>query len=198
MARRRGRRRERRKGARTKRLAGELLGALAFSAAGLGLLCLVPTATLSCERTAHGLVPCRLEWHILFDLVRIRNASIAQLEDAEVASQRNETSERGTPGYHLKLYTAAGPLRASAPSYSMSPQGSWKQAESGRDRIRAFLADGYARKLRLVHEPRGTYRLMRWVASALLLLGLLYWIYLPATLHRWVELRSRPGPGGAS
>jgi len=160
---------------------------------GLGLLIRFPTAlaTLSCTRPPASpatCATCRLQWHVLFGWVPIRDTAVECLDKVEHVRQEASWDTVNNEYYRVMLSA-----RGEAAAYTMNPSGDRAPTLAAATQIQAFLADPSQPALRVVLSPTGGEKWLGWVGDALLILGLITVVSVPLQIGRsWIA----PGPHG--
>ena len=182
-----------------------LTGALII-AFGIGCqAAFAPTVVVSCPARTAAAPDCDLRWLVAFDKVTVRHTPLPSLQPVgeivdtspggRVSTRQGSRSEAVT----LYLNTTAGPVRTIMWGDHLSLQ------RELRDPLRSYFGDAHASAIdltmrpsrwvdpggtaddRLVRQPHP----MRLVASAIIGVGLLCWIWLPVQIVRFVAGRNR-------
>ena len=182
-----------------------LTGALII-AFGIGCqAAFAPTVVVSCPARTAAAPDCELRWLVAFDKVTVRHTALPSLqpvgEIVDTSPGSRVSNRQGTRSEAVTLYlnTAAGPVRTIMWGDHLSLQ------RELRDPLRSYFSDAHASAIELTMSPSrwvdpggtGDNRLerkphpMRLVASAIVGFGLLFWIWLPVQIVRFVGRRNR-------
>ena len=176
-------------------------------ASGIGCqAAFAPTVVVSCPARTAAAPDCDLRWLVAFDKVTVRHTPLPSLQPVgeivdtspggRVSTRQGSRSEAVT----LYLNTTAGAVRTIMWVDHLSLQ------RELRDPLRTYLGDAHASAIALTMrpsrwvDPGGTAdnRLvrrahpLRLVANAIVVVGLLCWIWLPVQIVRFVTRRNRP------
>ena len=173
----------------------------------VGIVCqaaFAPTVRVSCPARTSAAPDCDLRWLVAFDMVPVRHTPLPALQPVgEIVdtSPGGQLSRRGSRTEAMTLYlnTSAGPVRTIMWGDHLSLQ------RELRDPLRSYFGDAHASAIDLTMrpsrwvDPGGTAdnRLvrrphpMRLVAHAIVGVGLLFWIWLPVQIVRFVARRNR-------
>ena len=155
-----------------------------------------PTVRVSCPARTSAAPDCDLRWLVAFDLVPVRHTPLPSLQPVGEIVQTSPRSRRGE-AVTLYLNTAAGPVRTIMWGDHLSLQ------RDLRDPLRAYFADAHAPAIALTMwpsrwvDPGGTAdnRLerrahpVRLAAHGIVIVGLLFWIWLPVQVARFFVRR---------
>jgi hypothetical protein len=180
-----------------------LTGALII-ACGVGCQALfAPTVRVTCPARTSAAPDCDLHWLVAFDLIPIRHTPLPALqpvgEIVDTESGTRRSSRSNAEAVTLYLDTSAGQVRTIMWGDHLSLQ------RELRDPLQSYFSDPHASAIELTMwpsrwaDPGGTAdnRLerrphpMRLVASAIIVMGLLFWIWLPVQIVRVVAGRNR-------
>jgi hypothetical protein len=180
-----------------------LVGTLLI-ACGIGCqAAFAPTVRVTCPARTSTAPDCDLRWLVAFDLIPIRHTPLPALqpvgEIVDPSPGTNRTSRSNAEAVTLYLNTSAGPVRTIMWGDHLSLQ------RELRDPLQRYFSDPHASAIDLTMwpsrwvDPGGTAdnRLdrrphpIRLLASALVVLGLLFWIWLPVQIVRLVTGGSR-------
>jgi hypothetical protein len=180
-----------------------LTGALII-ACGLGCqAAFAPTVRVTCPARTSTAPDCDLRWLVAFDLIPIRHTPLPALqpvgEIVDTSSGIRRTSRSNAEAVTLYLDTSAGPVRTIMWGDHLSLQ------RELRDPLRSYFSDPHAPAVELTMwpsrwvDPGGTAdnRLerrphpMRLVAYAIVVVGLLFWIFLPVQIVKLLAGRNR-------
>ena len=186
-------------------LSSFLTGALII-AFGMGCqAAFAPTVRVSCPARTTTTPDCDLRWLVAFDTVTVRHTPLPSLqpvgEIVDTSPDRRVSTRRGSTAEAVTLYlnTSAGPVRTIMWGDHLSLQ------RELRDPLQSYFADEHASAIDLTMwpsrwvDPGGTAdnRLerrahpMRLVANAIVVAGLLFWIWLPVQIVRFATRRNR-------
>ena len=157
-----------------------------------------PTVRVSCPARTSAAPDCDLRWLVAFDMMPIRHTPLPALQPVgEIVN----TAPGGRRGGATTVYqnTSAGRVRTIMWGDHLSLQ------RDLRDPLRSYFADAHASAIELTMwpswwvDPGGTAdnRLVRrphpirLVASAIIVVGLLFWIRLPVQIVMLVARRNR-------
>jgi hypothetical protein len=180
-----------------------LTGALII-ACGLGCqAAFAPTVRVTCPARTSTAPDCDLRWLAAFDLIPVRHTPLPALqpvgEIVGTSSGTRRSSRSNAEAVTLYLDTSAGPVRTIMWGDHLSLQ------RELRDPLQSYFADPHAPAIELTMwpsrwvDPGGTAdnRLerrshpMRLVSHAIVVVGLLFWIWLPVQVVRLLTGRNR-------
>ncbi|MCC7125578.1 MAG: hypothetical protein IT178_12075 [Acidobacteria bacterium] len=179
------------------------IGKTAFSgllliALGCGLEAIFPTVRVSCPARTASAPDCDLRSSIAFDQVTVRHAPLPALQPiGEIEFVRTPRGRGGTPTLYFD--TAAGRVSAIRWGDQLSLQ------KDLQEPLRAYLADPHAPAIAVTMRPthwvdpggNAANRLVRnthpgkLAANALIIGGLLFWMWLPVELVTSLARRAR-------
>ena len=156
-----------------------------------------PTVRVSCPARSSAAPDCDLRWLVAFDMLPIRHTPLPALQP--VGEIVTTASSRRGGATTLYLNTSAGPVRTIMWGDHLSLQ------RDLRDPLHSYFDDAHASAIELTMwpshwvDPGGTAdnRLVRWphpirlVANAIVGVGLLCWIWVPAQMVMFVARRNR-------
>lgn len=176
------------------RLWTEVVVGCALLGIGLVIGFVAAQATLSCQRSSSAprwcTVSCRLQWHVLFGSVPVRDTAIECLGAAEHV-RTETTGETSTNVYYRVMLSA----RDGTERYAMNTAGGHEPTFAATKRIQDFLAAPDQSSLRVVLVPAGRDRWLTWLGDGLLVLGLITVLAVPVQIVRsW----SNPAPADSS
>lgn len=181
-----------------------LTGALIIASAIGCQAAFAPTVMVSCPARTSAAPDCDLRWLVGFDKVTLRHTPLPALQSVgeivDTSPRRRTSTRRGTSAEAVTLYlnTTAGPVRTIMWGDHLSLQREF------RDPIRSYLADANAPATEFTMwpsrwvDPGGTAdnRLerrshpIRLVADAIVVVGLLFWLWLPVQIVMVLARRS--------
>jgi hypothetical protein len=185
--------------------AAALTGALII-AFGMGCqAAFAPTVRVTCPARTTAAPDCDLRWLVAFDMVTVRHTPLPSLqpvgEIVDTSPDRRTSTRRGSTAEAVTLYlnTTAGPVRTIMWGDHLSLQ------RELRDPLRSYFEDADASAIDLTMrpsrwvDPGGTAddRLerrahpMRLVANAIIVVGLMCWIWLPVQIVKFAARRNR-------
>ena len=146
-----------------------------------------------------------MRWLVAFDMIPVRHTPLPSLqpvgEIVDTSPNRRVSTRRGSTSEAVTLYlnTSAGPVRTIMWGDHLSLQRDLQEP------LRSYLDDAHASAIDLTMRPSrwvdpggtGDNRLerkshpIRLVANAIVLLGLLFWIWLPVQIVKFVGRRGR-------
>jgi len=156
-----------------------------------------PTVRVSCPARTSAAPDCDMRWLVAFDKVTIRHTPLPALQPgSEIVS--TAPSRKGG-AITMYLNTSAGPVRSIMWGDHLSLQ------HDLRDPLRAYFADPHAPAIELTMWPsnwvdpggNADYRFVRkphpirWIANAIVGVGLLFWIWLPVQIVMFVARGNR-------
>ena len=170
---------------RRRRLWTELVAGCVLLGFGLFIGFITSRATLSCQRPPSSpgscaTASCRLQWHVLFGAVPIRDTIIDCLERAEQVREEAR-GERGTNVYYRVMLGARG----RAEPYAMNASGEREPTLAVATEIRGFLAARDRPALRAVLAPAGFAAWMAVLGDVLLVLGIVTVLSVPFQIARF-------------
>ena len=150
-----------------------------------------PTVRVSCPARTSAAPDCDLRWLVAFDMVPIRHTPLPAMQP--VGEIVTTAPNRRGGATTLYLNTSAGPVRTIMWGDHLSLQ------RDLRDPLRSYFDDAHASAIELTMvpswwtDPGGSAdnRLVRrphpirWVANAIVGVGLLFWIWLPVQIVNW-------------
>ena len=156
-----------------------------------------PTVRVSCPARTSAAPDCDLRWLVAFDTVPVRHTPLPALQPVGEIVQTAPTRSGGATTLYLN--TAAGPVRTIMWGDHLSLQ------RDLRDPLRTYFGDAHAPAIDLTMwpsrwvDPGGTAdnRLerrshpMRLAAHAIVIVGLLFWIWLPVQIAVFAARRMR-------
>ena len=181
-----------------------LTGALII-AFGIGCqAAFAPTVRVTCPARTAAAPDCDLRWLVAFDTVTVRHTPLPSLqpvgEIVDTSPGRRVSTRQGSRSEAVTLYlnTTAGPVRTIMWGDHLSLQ------RELRDPLQSYFADAHASAIDLTMSPSrwvdpggaADDRLerrahpMRLAASAIIVVGLLFWIWLPVQIVRFATRRS--------
>ena len=174
-----------------------LLGALLIALACGCQAAFAPTVRVSCPARTSAAPDCDLRWLVAFDKVPIRHTPLPALQPVGEIVQTAPTRRGGATTLYLN--TSAGPVRTIMWGDQLSLQ------RDLRDPLRSYFENAHAPAIELTMrpswwtDPGGTAdnRLVRRphpirvVANAIVVVGLLFWIWLPVQVVMFVAGRNR-------
>jgi hypothetical protein len=140
-----------------------------------------PTVRVSCPARISAAPDCDLRWLVAFDIVTIRHTPLPALESVDEIEQTAGSRRGGATTLYLN--TAAGRVR------TIMWGGDHVELQGLRDPLRAYLADAHASPLDVTMWPSKAP--VRVIANAIVLVGLLFWIWLPVQAAVVVARRLR-------
>ena len=144
-----------------------------------------PTVLVSCPARSSSPPDCDLRWLVAFDTVPIRRTALPALQSVgeveALGSGRSSRRGSATP-YSAYLHTAAGRVRTIL-------WGDYMELQKFREPIVKYLADDHAPPLEVTMWP--STHPWRMVASAIVGLGLLFWVWLPVQIVVFLTRRIR-------
>ena len=147
-----------------------------------------PTVRISCPARTSAAPDCDLRWLVAFDMIPIRHTTLPALQpDVEIV---NTAPARRGGATTMYLNTSAGPVRTIMWGDHQSLQ------QDLRDPLKSYFADEHAAAIELTMWPsrwvasEGTAddrpmrrsHPIRLVANAIVIAGLLFWIWLPVQI----------------
>jgi hypothetical protein len=155
-----------------------------------------PTVRVSCPARTSAAPNCDLRWLVAFDMMPVRHTPLPALQP--VGEIVNTAPARRGGATTLYLNTSAGPVRTIMWGDHLSLQ------RDLQDPLRSYFGNARASAIELTMwpsrwaDPGGTAdnRLvrrphpMRLVANAIIVVGLLFWIWLPVQIVMFVARRS--------
>ena len=162
-----------------------------------------PTVRVSCPARSSAAPDCDLRWLVAFDMITIRHTPLPALqpvgEIVDTSSGSRRSSRSNAEAVTLYLNTSAGPVRTIMWGDHLTLQ------RDLRDPLRSYFGDAHASAIELTMWPSrwvdpgatADNRLerrahpIRLVANAIVVLGLLFWIWLPVQIVMFVARRNR-------
>ncbi len=151
---------------------------VAFACAVQGIF--APTVTVTCPAHAQGAPDCEMRWLVAFDLIPVRRTALPGLHSVGQVVVSNPGAGRSSSGpnqktasagaYTVYLQTAAGSVRTIL-------WGNQMEMQRFREPIEKYLATPAAPPLAVTMWPSS--HPMRKVANGIIVVGLLFWIWLP-------------------
>jgi hypothetical protein len=178
------------------------IGAAAFTGAciiaiGCGFqAAFAPTVRVSCPARTSAAPDCDLRWLVAFDQLPIRHTPLPALQPVGEIVQTAPTRRGGATTLYLN--TSDGPVRSIMWGDHLSLQRDLQEP------LRNYFADAHAPAIELtmfpsrwVVEPGGTdtqvvrgSHPIRWVANAIVVVGLLFWLWLPVQIANVITRRN--------
>jgi hypothetical protein len=140
-----------------------------------------PTVRVSCPARTPAAPDCELRWLVAFDIVTVRHTLLPALES--VSEIERTARSRSGGATTLYLDTAAGRVR------TIMWGGDHVELQGLRDPLRAYLSNPEAPPLDVTMWPSKAP--VRLIASVVVVVGLLFWIWLPVQLAVVVVRRLR-------
>lgn len=167
-----------------RKLKGELIGGIAFTAFGLILATVGAPSVLTCDRLPHQAPACQLQWPVVFGLVPIRNTQLDKLQGVEHVRLESAEYERGEVIYYrVMLNTAEGEV-------TMNPGAGEKAVLQAKQKIQDYLADPATESVEVSIPRVGGYAWLGRIGDVLTLFGLSYGLAIPLRIVQ--ILRRRP------
>lgn len=174
-----------------------LTGALIIAFACGCQAAFAPTVRVSCPARTSTAPDCNLRWLVAFDMIPIRHTPLPALQP--VGEIVTTAAARRGGATTLYLNTSAGPVRTIMWGDDLSLR------QDLQEPLRSYFADAHASAIELTMwpsrlvDPGGTAddRLVRrphpirLAANAIVVLGLLFWIWLPVQIVMFVARRNR-------
>jgi hypothetical protein len=156
-----------------------------------------PTVRVSCPARTAAAPDCDLRWLVAFDMLPVRHTPLPALEP--VGEIVTTASSREGGATTLYLNTSAGRVRTIMWGDHLSLQ------HDLRDPLHSYFNDPHASAIELTMspswwmEPGGTATQLvrrphpiRWIGNVIVGAGLLFWIWLPVQVVKFVARRGRP------
>jgi hypothetical protein len=156
-----------------------------------------PTVQVSCPARTSAAPDCDLRWLVAFDMLPIRHTPLPALQPVGEIARTAPTRRGGATTLYLN--TSAGPVRTIMWGDHLSLQHDLQEP------LRAYFADPHAPPIELTMlpsrwavdpdanaDPRVVRRAhpIRWVANAIVVVGLLFWVWLPVQIANVITRRN--------